>query len=72
MLGADELTKEDKEDDWTWDDTEGVRPLQSRQIVREVIKEGMEGNMTRFYQHFLKDFVVPDEPSNNNQVRVRA
>ena len=36
------------------------RPEQSRRVVNDVIKEATEGNMGRFYDHFLRGFVVPE------------
>ena len=66
-LDADEIMKFDdfdaldKEDVWTWEDGDNVRPEQSRRVVADVIQEGKDGNLSRFHQHFLKGLVVPDK-----------
>ena len=72
VLTDADMTQLDKEDEWSWEDGESVRPNQSRKLVKEVIMEGREGKMDRFYQHFLKGFVVPDESEdgNTNQVNI--
>ena len=57
----DDFDALDKEDVWTWEDGDNVRPEQSRRVVADVIQEGKDGNLSRFHQHFLKGFVVPDK-----------
>ena len=50
----------DKIDEWNWKDGAVERPEQSRRVVNDVIKEATEGNMGRFYDQFLRGFVIPD------------
>ena len=57
---VDDWTELDKVDEWNWKDGAVERPEQSRRVVNDVIKEATEGNMGRFYDHFLRGFVVPD------------
>ena len=59
-LDEQEFTDLDKVDKWTWEEGPDVRPLQSRTVVQQVIEQAKGGDMSQFYKHFLKDFVVPD------------
>ena len=74
-LDADETIKEeeeftalDKTDEWNWDDEgDNVRPTQSRKVVADVIEQAKEGNLQKFHEHFLKDFVVPDSHASDGE-----
>lgn len=59
---VDDWSELDKVDVWGWEDGPDVRPLQSREIVQDVINEAKRGDMSRFHEHFLREFVVPDVP----------
>ena len=50
---VEDWTELDKIDEWNWKDGALERPEQSRRVVNDVIKEATEGNMGRFYDHFL-------------------
>lgn len=63
-LDEQEFTDLDKVDKWTWEEGPDVRPLQSRTVVQQVIEQAKGGDMSQFYKHFLKDFVVPDNDDN--------
>ena len=63
----DDYTALDKTDEWTWEDCDSIRPLQSRTVVKNVIEEANKGNLKDFHAHFLKGFVVPDKtPETEN------
>ena len=42
----------DKEDVWTWEDGDNVRPEQSRRVVADVIQEGKTGTSADFTSTF--------------------